>query len=93
MAYSNSKKTYYRRLYVAYLIDNKINTVPAIVAATGMHTRTVQETIALLSAYDITCKYKGSRKNGHYVITHWAAIKKTWIKNNLLHIKDVLEFL
>jgi len=92
MAYNKTKTTYYRRLYVAYLIDSKVNTVPAIVEATGMHVRTVQDIIASLSDYDITCEFKGARKNGHYEITYWAAIDKKWIINNLKHVSDVLEF-
>ena len=92
MKHSKTKTSYYRRLYVAYLIDSGVNTVPAIVEATGMHRRTAQDTITALSELDIECGYVGSTKSGEYKITNWGAIKKDWIKNNLKHVSDVLEY-
>jgi len=90
--HSKTKTTYYRRLYIAYLIDSGINTVPAIVEATGMHRRTAQDIINALSELDIECDYIGPTKSGQYKITNWAAIQKTWISNNLQHVKDVLDY-
>ena len=92
MKHSKTKTSYYRRLYVAYLIDTGVNTVPAIIAATGMPRRTAQDTINALSELDIECDYVGSTKSGEYKITNWAAIQKPWIRNNLKHVKDVLEY-
>jgi len=92
MKHSKTKTSYYRRLYVAYLIDSGINTVPAIIEATGMPRRTAQATINALSEFDIKCDHIGAKKSGEYKVTNWAAIQKTWIKNNLQHIKDVLEY-
>jgi len=91
MKYSQTKTSYYRRLYVAYLIDKGINTVPAITAETGMHRRTAQETILALAEMDIKCEFVGATKDGRYKITSWAAIKKVWVKKHLQHIKSVLE--
>jgi len=92
MKHSKTKTSYYRRLYVAYLIDSGINTVPAIIDATGMPRRTAQDTISALSELDIECDYIGPTKSGEYKISNWAAIQKTWIKNNLQHVIDVLEY-
>lgn len=90
MKHSKTKTSYYRRLYVAYLIDSGINTVPAIIKETGMPRRTIQDTILALGELDIKCEFVGATKDGRYKITNWAAIKKEWIKTNIKHIKDVL---
>lgn len=90
MNYSKTKTSYYRRLYIAYLIDSGINTVPKIMGVTGMPKRTAQDTIKALAEHDIICIFKGAKKDGYYIISEWAAIKKIWIKNNLQHVKDVL---
>ncbi|MFK5950000.1 MAG: winged helix-turn-helix domain-containing protein [Methylococcales bacterium] len=92
MNYSKTKTSFYRRLYVAYLIDSGINTVPKLIKATGMPKRTAQDTIKALSEHDITCEFQGATKDGYYLITDWAAIKKNWIKSNLKHVIDVLEY-
>jgi hypothetical protein len=92
MMHSKTKTSYYRRLYVAYLIDSGINTVPAIVEITGMPRRTAQDTISALSELDIECEHTGATKSGEYKINCWAAIQKAWIKINIQHIKDVLDY-
>ena len=92
MKHSKTKTSYYRRLYIAYLIDSGTNTVPAIREATGMPRRTAQDTILALSEIGIECEFVGATKAGMYKITSWSAIRKDWIKHNLQHIKDVLEY-
>lgn len=92
MKHSKTKTSYYRRLYIAYLIDSGTNTVPAILEATGMPRRTAQDTILALSEIDIKCEFVGATKAGMYKIISWSAIRKDWIKNNLQHVKDVLAY-
>lgn len=92
MTYSKTKTTYYRRIYVAYLIDKNINTVPLITEYTGMPRRTAQDTILALNDLDIECRFVGAKKDGKYKITSWGAIQKEWIKKHLKHVKDVLYY-
>lgn len=92
MTYTKTKTSYYRRMYVAYLIDSGINTVPKIIEETGMPRRTAQDTINALEDLDVICEFVGANKDGYYVIKSWAAIRKEWIKTNLKHVKDVLEY-
>lgn len=92
MNYSKTKTSFYRRLYVAYLIDHGINTVPAIMSATGMPRRTAQDTISALDEIDINCKFSGANKDGKYEIVGWGAINKQWIQENIQHIKHVLMY-
>jgi len=92
MTPSKTKTSFYRRLYVAYLIDSGVNSAPAIIAATGMPRRTVQDTIAALSEIGIACEFSGPTKTGMYRINDWGPINSRWIKNNLQHVKDVLDF-
>ncbi len=58
MTISKTKSSFYRRLYVAYLIDSGTASVPEIMAATGMPRRTAQDTIAALEELDIVCEFE-----------------------------------
>jgi hypothetical protein len=91
MTHSKTKTSYYRRLLVAYLTDTDTNTVPKIMASTGMPRRTVQDTIKALEELDIECDFVGATKDGAYQITSWGAIDKKWIKSHLQHVKSVLK--
>lgn len=69
---SKTKSSFYRRLYVAYLIDQGVASVPALMENTGMPRRTAQDTISSLAELDIECVFQktpGERHNsGHYQI-------------------------
>ena len=90
-SYSKTKTRYYRRLYVAYLIDSGTNTVPALLNVTEMHRRTLQDTLKALADLDIIIESRGGTKNASYAVKSWGAIDRDWIKNNLQHVKGVLE--
>lgn len=89
--YSKTKTSYYRRLYIAHLIDTQVNTVPLLLEATKIPKRTLQDTILALTEIDIVCAVSGGTKNRSYSIESWGAINKMYIKNNLQHIISVLK--
>ena len=97
MEVSKTKSSFYRRLYVAYLIDSGVaSSVPALTDVTGMPRRTAQDTIAALADLDIVCEFEqldGARNHaGGYRIRDWGAIDRRWIDGNLLTIKTVLGY-
>lgn len=96
MEVSKTKTSFYRRLYVAHLIDSGTASVPAIMEATGMPRRTAQDTIASLAELDVECVFEqeaGARnRSGQYVIRDWGAIDPLWIEANLPRIKTVLGY-
>ncbi|MBC3373529.1 helix-turn-helix domain-containing protein [Pseudomonas sp. SWRI92] len=97
MDVSKTKSSFYRRLYVAYLIDSDTaSNIPALTEATGMPRRTAQDTVAALADLDITCEFEqeqGARNHaGRYRIRDWGAIDRRWIEQNLDRIKAVLEY-
>lgn len=97
MQISKTRSSFYRRLYVAWLIDSgSASSVPALMAATGMPRRTAQDTLSALSELDIDCAFaqqSGERNNaGHYEIRDWGAINPQWIAANLPQIKAVLGY-
>ena len=97
MEVSKTRTSFYRRLYVAWLIDSGAATsVPALMAATGMPRRTAQDTLAALAELDIDCVFEqeaGERHNaGHYAIRDWGAIDKRWVGAHLAQIKGVLGY-
>jgi len=89
--HSKTKTSFYRRLYIAYLIDQGVNTVPAMMQETGMPRRTIQDTIVALAELDIRCLFVGATKDGNYQIEDWGAINVQWILQNLSGIKAVLQ--
>jgi hypothetical protein len=97
MDVSKTKTSFYRRLYVAYLIDSQLaSNVPALTDITGMPRRTAQDTIAALADLDIVCEFEqldGARNHaGSYQIRDWGAIDKQWIVAHLAQIKSVLGY-
>jgi hypothetical protein len=89
---TKTKSSFYRRLLVAKLIDKGINTVPAIMAETGMPRRTAQDTISALQELDIQCVFEGANKDGGYVIADWGPINKKWLSQHLAQIQAMLGY-
>ncbi|WP_136255215.1 winged helix-turn-helix domain-containing protein [Onishia niordana] len=93
---SKTKTSFYRRLYVAYLIDQGVASVPALTEATGMPRRTAQDTITALAELDIDCQFEpgaGERHNiGRYVIRDWGAIDPEWVARHQAAIKTALGY-
>ncbi|MFP6848958.1 MAG: winged helix-turn-helix domain-containing protein [Pseudomonas sp.] len=97
MDVSKTKTSFYRRLYVAWLIDSgSASSVPALMEATGMPRRTAQDTLSALVDLDIDCVFvqqPGERNNaGHYAIHSWGPFDKGWIAANLQQIKSTLGY-
>ena len=97
MDVSKTRTSFYRRLYVAWLIDSGTATsVTALIEATGMPRRTAQDTLGALTELDIECAFaqqSGERNNaGHYEIRDWGAINPQWIAAHLEQIKTVLGY-
>jgi hypothetical protein len=97
MEVSKTRTSFYRRLYVAWLIDSATaNNVPALMAATGMPRRTAQDTLAALAELDIQCdfvQHDGERNNaGHYRITDWGPIDRAWVAAHQAQIRALLGY-
>ncbi|CAD5203312.1 winged helix-turn-helix domain-containing protein [Pseudomonas sp. FEN] len=97
MDVSKTKSSFYRRLYVAWLIDSGVaSSVPTLTEVTGMPRRTAQDTILALADLDIVCEFEqedGARNHaGQYRIRSWGAIDKSWIARHVQQIKDVLGY-
>lgn len=97
MDVSKTRTSFYRRLYVAYLIDSgAASSIPALTEVTGMPRRTAQDTLAALAELDILCEFEqaeGERNHiGHYRIRDWGAIDRGWVERNLARIKAVLQY-
>ena len=97
MDVSKTKSSFYRRLYVAWLIDSQIaSSVPALTEVTGMPRRTAQDTIAALADLDIVCEFEqqdGARNHaGLYLIRSWGPVDQNWVGEHLVQIKQVLGY-
>lgn len=94
---SKTKTSFYRRLYVAWLIDSGTATsIPALMTITGMPRRTAQDTLLALADLDIDCVFEqgdGERHNaGHYRIRDWGPVDPRWIERHLPHLKSTLGY-
>ena len=93
---SKTRTSFYRRLYVAWLISSGTDTIPAIMAATGMPRRTAQDTIAALADLDIVCEFEqqdGARNHaGRYQSRSWGPMDKAWVGEHVAQIKQVLGY-
>ncbi|PRY61626.1 hypothetical protein B0H98_11126 [Vreelandella songnenensis] len=93
---SKTKSSFYRRLYVAYLIDSGVASVPALVSTCGMPRRTAQDTIASLAELDIECRFQptqGERHNsGEYRIISWGPIDPSWVKKQAAALAKALGY-
>ncbi len=97
MEISKTRSSFYRRLYVAWLIDSgQATSVPALMAATGMPRRTAQDTLAALEELDIDCRFEqagGARNNaGHYRIASWGPIDRQWVAGHLQQLRTALGY-
>lgn len=88
MNHSKTKTSFYRRIYVAWLISQGVNTVPKIIAATGMPRRTAQDTLAALHELAIQL----ANTNGNYTVNDWGAVNQSWVETNVGHLKRVLDY-
>ena len=89
---SRTKTSFYRRLYIAFLIEKGINTIPKIMEHIAIPRRTAQDTILALNEIEIECQFDGANKNGQYKIISWGAIDPIWISKNIEKIKEYLQY-
>ncbi|WP_228289104.1 helix-turn-helix domain-containing protein [Marinobacter salinisoli] len=89
---SKTKTSFYRRIYLAWLINCGINNVPSIMQATGMPRRTAQDTINALHEIDVAVEHVGSTKAGHYELKEWGAINPEWLETHINRIRETLGY-
>lgn len=85
---SKTKTSFYRRIYVTYLIEQGINTVPKIIEATTMPRRTAQDTLAAI--YELAIELENN--NGTYRVVNWGAVNPRWVESHITELKQVLNY-
>lgn len=89
---NKTSSAFYRRLYIAHLIDIGINTVPKLINEISIPRRTAQDTILALGDISITCEFIGENKNGYYSIESWGLIDKEELNLSIEKIKASLGY-
>ena len=92
MHLTKTKSSFYRRIFIAALIERGFNTLPKIIAEIDAPRRTVQDTINALGELDIDCSFSGANKNGCYIIHSWGPINNGWVDINYKTIKAYLGY-
>jgi hypothetical protein len=93
MNYRKQKLAFYRKLYLALLIDQGQHNVPSLERATGMPRRTIQDCMNALSDIGIIITFHktGKRNNdGIYQLLSWGPIDQTWVQQEFKHIAEAL---
>lgn len=72
MEHSKTKTSFYPRIYVTWLISQGINTVPKIIAATGMPRRIAQDTLEAI--YELAIELDNN--NGTFAVLAWGAVSQ-----------------
>jgi hypothetical protein len=85
---SKTQTSLYRRVYVLWLIDSGINSVPLITEATGMPRRTAQDIINAIHELGVTFDNAG----GTFTITSWGMIERRWLDANIVHVRVMLGY-
>ena len=88
------KIAYYRKLYLAYLIDSGEYNLISLAKKAAMPERTVRASMDAFEDIGIHFEFiqkKGAvNRQGHYIISEWGDHEKDWIESNMKHILDVL---
>jgi hypothetical protein len=95
MTDSKAKISYYRKLYLAYLIDTTKSNLVSLEEVTGMPRRTIETSMKGFDDIGIDFKFVqevGARnRHGSFKILSWGDHKKSWVKDNLQYVIDVLQ--
>ncbi|NVK42475.1 MAG: helix-turn-helix domain-containing protein [Oceanospirillaceae bacterium] len=90
-----SQRAFYRKLYLAWLIDNGKHNLRTLQEKTGMPRRTLQDSLKDLEDIGIKCVFEqndGERNNfGLYRVTDWGPIRRNWVRTHLAQLKAELE--
>lgn len=90
-----SAVAYYRKLYLAYLIETQPHNIKSLVQQTQMPEPTIKTSLNGLSDIGIIHSFvqtDGARNmHGNYQIDDWGDHKKVWVKENLQYVVDILQ--
>lgn len=92
--HSKPKKAFFRKLYIAHLIDAGQHNLLSLNKETTMPRRTIQTAMEGFSDIGIEHEFvqDGERnRHGYYRIINWGAIDRRWIERNLQTIIEVLK--
>lgn len=93
-SFNKSQTAFFRKLYIAYLIDQEELSIPTLELQTGMPRRTLQDCIKGFADLKIICEFvsrDGTRNNdGYYRISDWGPINPEWIGQQKNMIEQAL---
>jgi hypothetical protein len=90
-----SQRAFFRKIYLAWLIDNGRHNLRTLQEKTDMPRRTLQDCLKDLEDIGIRCSFEqsdGERNNcGFYKVQDWGPIRRSWVRSNLPLLKEELE--
>jgi hypothetical protein len=90
---SKQKKAYYRKLYLALLIDGQRHDLHSLERGTGMPRRTLQDSIKAMPDIGIECEFVQDgpkHRHGYYRVVDWGDHRPEWIAQHKHDIEAVL---
>jgi hypothetical protein len=91
---SKQKKAYYRKLYLAWLIDNGRHDLLSLERDTGMPRRTLQDCIKAMADIGIVCEFiqdGPKHRHGYYQVLEWGDHRREWLASRRAEIEAMLE--
>lgn len=81
--YSKAQLAFYRKIYIAFLMEQEAQNIPSLELQTGMPRRTLQDCIKGFADLSIECEFiarAGTRNNdGYYRVNNWGPINPQWV--------------
>lgn len=90
---TKSQKAFFRKLYLAHLMNEDRHNLLSLQALTQMPRRTLQDTIAALSDIGIEVEFVQTKERhnaGYYRVSSWGPISSAWVGHHLEHILTAL---
>ncbi len=90
---SKQKKAYYRKLYLALLMDTERHDLHSLERDTGMPRRTLQDSIKAMADIGLDCEFiqdGPKHRHGYYRIVDWGDHQRQWVEGHLCQIQALL---
>ena len=90
---SKQKRAYYRKLYLAHLIDSQRHNLRSLEATTGMPRRTLQDCIKAMDDVGIECHFVQDgpkHRHGYYEIGCWGDHASEWVREHMHQLQIYL---
>ncbi len=93
-SHSKLQLSFYRKLYLAFLISQQPHNLLSLQKLSGMPRRTIQDSLKNIQDIGIEIQFiqdEGGRNNaGHYQLDNWGPIQPEWVEQHQANLASLL---